>query len=112
MSEKYLFLDDLREHAPLPENGILSRTLQSDDVSKTVQFCFSPGQELTAHMTPLPALLYFAKGEAELKLGGELHAAHEGTLVHMPPKLEHGVKAKTEVVMLLVMIKGTASGAV
>jgi quercetin dioxygenase-like cupin family protein len=112
MSEKYVFLDDFRDHAPLPDNGILSRTLQSDGVSNTVQFCFAPGQELSAHTAPFPALLYFAKGEADLNLGGEMHAAHEGTLVHMPPKLEHGIKAKTEVVMLLVMIKGTAPGTV
>lgn len=112
MTEKYVFLQDFREHAPLPENGILSRTLQSDDLSKTIQFCFAPGQELSAHTAPFPALLYFAEGEADLKLGGELHEAHEGTLVHMPPKLEHGIKAKTEVVMLLVMIKGVAPGVV
>jgi quercetin dioxygenase-like cupin family protein len=112
MSEKYVFLEDLRDHSPLPENGILSRTLQSDEVSKTIQFCFAPGQELSAHTAPFPAILYFAKGEADLNLGGEMHAAHEGTLVHMPPKLEHGIKAKTEVVMLLVMIKGIAPGTV
>jgi quercetin dioxygenase-like cupin family protein len=112
MSEKYVFLEDLRDHSPLPENGILSRTLQSDEVSKTIQFCFAPGQELSAHTAPFPAILYFAKGEADLNLGGEMHAAHEGTLVHMPPKLEHGIKAKSEVVMLLVMIKGIAPGTV
>jgi len=106
MSEKYVFLEDLRDHSPLPDNGILSRTLQSDEVSKTIQFCFAPGQELSAHTAPFHAILYFAKGEADLNLGGEMHAAHEGTLVHMPPKLEHGIKAKTEVVMLLVMITG------
>jgi quercetin dioxygenase-like cupin family protein len=112
MSEKYVFLEDLRDHSPLPDNGILSRTLQSDEVSKTIQFSFAPGQELSAHTAPFPALLYIAKGEADLNLGGEMHAAHEGTLVHMPPKLEHGIKAKTEVVMLLVMIKGVAPGTV
>jgi quercetin dioxygenase-like cupin family protein len=110
MSDKCIFVEDFRDHSPLPENGILSRTLQSDEVSKTIQFCFAPGQELSAHTAPFPALLYFAKGEADLKLGAEMHAAHEGTLVHMPPKLEHGIKAKTEVVMLLVMIKGIAPG--
>lgn len=105
MSESYVFFDDLREHAPVPENGILSRTLQADDRSKTIQFVFAPGQELSAHTAPCPAILYFAKGEADLLLGGDTKEAHEGTLVHMPPKLEHGIKAKTEVVMLLVMLK-------
>ncbi len=105
MSENYVFFDDFREHAPVPENGILSRTVQSDDRSKTIQFVFAPGQELSAHTAPCPAILYFAQGEADLVLGGDLKQAHEGTLVHMPPKLEHGIKAKTEVVMLLVMLK-------
>ncbi len=105
MSDNYIFLDDLREHAPLPENGILSRTLQSDERSKTIQFCFAPGQELSAHTAPYPAILYFAQGEADLLLGGEAREAHTGTLVHMAPKLEHGIVAKTEVVMLLVMLK-------
>ena len=66
---------------------------------------FAPGQELSAHTAPYPAILYFAQGEADLLLGGDAREAHEGTLVHMAPKLEHGIKAKTEVVMLLVMLK-------
>jgi quercetin dioxygenase-like cupin family protein len=105
MSEQYTFLEDLRAHAPLPENGILSRTIQSDERSKTIQFCFAPGQELSAHTAPYPTIIYIAQGEADLLLGGDAKEGREGTLVHMPAKLEHGIKAKTEVVMLLVMLK-------
>ncbi|MGB9610434.1 MAG: cupin domain-containing protein [Bryobacteraceae bacterium] len=105
MSDTYFFLSDLREHAPLPPNGILSRTLHSDGHAKIIQFCFAPGQELSAHTAPVPALLYFAGGEAELTLGGDVREACEGTLVYMPPRLEHAIRAKTEVVMLLVMFR-------
>ena len=101
----YLYVEDFKAHTPLPENGILSRTLHSDDRSKTIQFCFAPGQELSAHTAPCPAILYFAQGEAELRLGADSMEAREGTFVHMAPKLEHAIKAKTEVVMLLVMLK-------
>jgi quercetin dioxygenase-like cupin family protein len=106
MSDNYVFLDDLRAHAPLAENAILSRTLHSDERAKVIQFCFARGQELSAHTAPCPALLYFAQGEAEVKLGSDVRDASAGALVYMPPRLEHAIKAKTEVVMLLVMITG------
>ena len=63
MSDNYVFFDDLRAHAPLPEDGILSRTLHGDERTKVIQFCFAKGQELSAHTAPCPALLYFAQGE-------------------------------------------------
>jgi quercetin dioxygenase-like cupin family protein len=106
MSDTYVFVNDLREHTAVPERGILSTTLQSDARSKIIQFVFAPGQELSAHTAPFPAILYFAKGQAELTLGEECKEAGEGTLVHMAAQLPHGIKAKTEVVMLLVMLRG------
>jgi len=105
MSDRYIFVDDLHEHTPLPENGILSRTLHNDDRSKVIQFCFAPGQELSAHTAPMPALVYFVKGEGTLKLGDDVKEVKEGSFAYMTPLLEHGIKAKGEVVMLLVMMK-------
>jgi quercetin dioxygenase-like cupin family protein len=54
---------------------------------------------------PFPVTMIFLKGEAHLKLGGEEQQAAEGTFVYMPPNLEHGIKAQSEVVMLLTMMK-------
>jgi quercetin dioxygenase-like cupin family protein len=105
MSEPFLYIGDLRQHVDVPENGILSRTLQNDDRSKIIQFCFAPGQELTAHTAPFPATLHFVSGEADLTLGGQQRDAREGTFVYMTPNLEHGIKAKSQVVMLLTMLK-------
>jgi len=83
--------------------------LQNDDNTKIILFGFAPGQELSAHTAPFPATLVFLKGEALLKLGGEEQPAVEGTFVYMPPNLEHGIQAETEVVMLLTMVKNSAS---
>jgi quercetin dioxygenase-like cupin family protein len=105
MTESFVYVEDLRQNAEAPENGIVSRTLQNDERSKVIQFSFAPGQELSAHTAPFPATLYFVKGAAEMKLGGEHRQAGEGTFVYMPPQLEHGIKAKTPVVMLLMMVK-------
>lgn len=105
MSETYLYLEDLRAHAPLPPDGILSRTLHADEHCKIIQFCFAPGQELSAHTAPVPAMLYFVQGTARLRLGPDLKEAHEGTLVHMPPHLEHGITAVNGAVVLLIMFR-------
>lgn len=105
-ADSYVYMRDLRQQAKVPENGILSQTLHSDERSKVILFGFAAGQELSAHTAPYPATLMFLKGDALLKLGGEEQEATEGTFVYMPPYLEHGIKARNEVVMLLTMVKG------
>ena len=108
MSDNYVYVQDIREQARVPKDGILSQTLHDDGKTKVVLFGFAPGQELSAHTAPFPAILTFLKGEATLKLGADEQEAVEGTFVYMTPYLEHGVKAKTDVVMLLTMIKNPA----
>ena len=104
MNDTFTYIEDLGQ-MEVPENGILSRTLQNDERSKIIQFCFAPGQELSAHTAPFPATLYFVSGEAKLKLGTEEREAKAGTFAYMTPKLEHGIQARTKVVLLLTMIK-------
>jgi quercetin dioxygenase-like cupin family protein len=106
--DNYLFVEDLREHSPLPENGILSRTLQADERAKIIQFCFAPGQELSAHTAQVPAMIYFISGDATLTLGTDKREVTAGAFASMPPMLPHAIQAHTEVVMLLVMLKNPA----
>jgi quercetin dioxygenase-like cupin family protein len=108
MANHYIYQQDLRQNARVPEKGILSQTLQDGDGTKVVLFGFAPEQELSAHTAPYPATITILKGEALLKLGSDERQAAEGTFVYMPAYLEHGIQAKTEVVMLLTMIKGRA----
>jgi quercetin dioxygenase-like cupin family protein len=110
MATSYLFVPSLAEYGSVPEGSILSSTLHSDERSKAILFRFAAGQELSAHTAPFPAMLYFVSGEASVRLGGDTVEASAGGFVYMPPQLEHGIKAKTEVVMLLTMIKGVAPG--
>ncbi len=105
MADKYTYLRDVCGHTQVPEHGILSQTLQNDDRSKVVLFGFAAGQELSAHTAPFPATLTFLKGEASLRLGEDEQEAAAGTFVYMTPYLEHGIKAKSDLVMLLTMIK-------
>jgi len=105
MDESYTLLRDLQAEVTIPENGILSRTLYNDDRLKVVIFGFAAGQELSAHTAPMAASLHFLKGEARVTLGSDVHELGTGAFVHMPPRLTHGIVAKTPVVMLLQMYK-------
>ncbi|MBS0267295.1 MAG: cupin domain-containing protein [Planctomycetes bacterium] len=105
MTIPYTHILDLAREAEPPANGILSRTVFQNDQIKAVVFGFGPGQELSEHTAAKPALLYFVQGEASLGLGDDVQAAQPGTWVHMPAQLKHSIKAKTPVVMLLVLLK-------
>ena len=105
MESPFVYLQDVRTIESQHENSILSKTIQNDERSKIVVFSFAPAQELSAHTAPFPAALYVAKGEATLKLGNEEREAAEGSFAYMTPNLEHGIRAKTHVILLLTMLK-------
>jgi quercetin dioxygenase-like cupin family protein len=105
MDNSYVYYKDLASEVQVPGDGILSRTLHNDSRSKVILFGFAPGQELSAHHAPFPATLYFVEGEASLQLGNEHKDASAGAFAYMTPNLEHGIKAKTKVVLLLTLLK-------
>jgi quercetin dioxygenase-like cupin family protein len=101
----YLLTASLFTEIAVPEKGILSHTLYNDDSLKIILFGFATGQELTAHTAPMPATIQFLEGEASLTLGDDTHEVSPGALIHMQPKLTHGIVAKTPVRMLLYLHK-------
>jgi len=101
----YTFVEDIKSEVPVPDNGVLSRTLFNDEDLKVIAFGFSAGQELSPHSAPIAAVPHFLKGEAELTLGSEKRNVRAGALIHMAPGLSHGIIAKTPLVMLLLMLK-------
>ena len=105
MNTTYTHILDLVKEAEPPADGILSRTIFQDDRVKAVVFGFGPGQELSEHTASKPAMLFFVKGEASIGLGEDVQEAQAGTWVHMPAGLKHSIKAKTPVVMLLLLLK-------
>lgn len=100
----YTHILDLAKEAEPPADGILSRTIFQDDKIKAVVFGFAQGQELSEHTAAKPAMLIFVKGEASVGLGDDMQEAQAGTWVHMPAGLKHSIKAKTPVVMLLLVL--------
>ena len=105
MQNNYTHIIDLAKEVEPPADGILTRTLFNDDDVKAVIFGFGKGEELSEHTASMPAILHFIQGEATLTLGEENVEAQPGTWIHMEPNLKHSVKAKTPVVMLLLLLK-------
>ncbi len=105
MSAGYYVLPNVEAEIEVPKDGILSRTLYSDEHVKVVAFGFDTGQELSEHTASMPAMLQFISGEADLTLGDDPASASAGTVVYMPPNLQHSVHAKTPVVMLLTLMR-------
>jgi hypothetical protein len=52
MNDAYVYVRDLRQQAKVPENGILSQTLQNDDSTKVMLFGLRLGKNFPR--TPLP----------------------------------------------------------
>lgn len=105
----YSYFADLADQLPdIPPDSIVSRTLYHDEQIKVVLFGLAAGQELSEHTASQAALLSFVHGEAELTLGSDPRPASPGTLVRMPPHLPHSVKAKTKLIMLLILLKASA----
>lgn len=99
------FVRDLRAEVTIPKDGILSRTIHSDDRSTVTAFGFDAGQELTEHTSARPALIEIVDGQAEIVLAGDRHEAGPGTWIAMPAGTAHSVRATTPVVMLLVLLR-------
>ncbi len=105
------FIADLLKQLPeIPPDSILSRTIYQDEQLKAVLFGFAAGQELSEHTAASPAVLHLLQGEAEVTLGQETFAAAAGMWAHLPAQLPHSIRAKTPVVMLLLLLKHLPAG--
>ena len=102
------FITNLAEGiADIPADSIVSRTLMGNADVKSVLFGFAPGQELSEHTASMPAILHVLSGEATVKLGETSHAVSAGAWAYMPAGLNHAVTAKTEVRLLLLLLRGS-----
>lgn len=101
----YALFGDVAQLVTISPESIVSRTLYADDQVKAVLFGFDAGQELSEHTASMPAIIHVVQGEADLTLGVDSHTAGAGTWVHMPANLAHSIRARTPVIMLLLLLK-------
>lgn len=101
----YTWLELLNAAPAIPADGILSRTLSDDARMKVVWFGFGVGQELSEHTASMPAVIQILSGEAQVSVGGDMHEARPGSWVHMPAHMPHSVRARTPLILLLLLLK-------
>jgi len=105
----FLFHPDLAALVgEIQPDSIISRSVHADDLVKVTLFGFAAGQELSEHTASRPAILQVLAGEGTFGLGGDVVKVGPGSFAHMAPHLPHTVTARTPLVLLLTMIKGTA----
>lgn len=104
----FTFFANLHKEFALPEKGILSHVLHKDEKVNVTLFGFAAGEELSSHSAPTAAILYCLEGEAEVQLGKDTVSTQPGSWIHMPPRLPHGIVAKTQLRLLLVQLKEEA----
>jgi quercetin dioxygenase-like cupin family protein len=109
MTDSYTLFPDLAREVDVPVDGTLSRTIFQDERLKAVLFGFAAEQELSEHTASMPAVMHFLSGQAEITLGPDAREVSAGAWVHMPPQLPHSIRARTPVVMLLLLLKGPVS---
>jgi quercetin dioxygenase-like cupin family protein len=109
MADRYAYFADVAAEVEPPGDGTLSRTLNQDDRLKVVVFGFSAGQELSEHTASMPAILHVLRGEAAVTLGPDEVSTKAGTWIHMAAKLPHSIRARTPVVLLLLLLKEPAA---
>ena len=105
MDQTFTYFDQLFQPMTVPSDGILSRTLTDNDSLKLVVFQFAAGQVLSEHTAAVPAVLHVLSGEATLTFGAEVREAVAGAWAYMPARLSHSVKANTELVLMLQLLK-------
>ncbi len=104
----YRFVRDLRAEVTIPDQGILSRTLHSDERLSVTIFGLDTGQELSEHTSTKAAVIEIIEGRARVLLGQDEHEAGPGSWIHMPAGLRHAIEARTPVIMLLTLLRDGA----
>ena len=104
----YILIPRLTDELSIPEKGILSRVIEKNDKLNITLFAFTAGQSLAAHSAPTPAILHVLEGSARVQLGSDQVEMLPGSWVLMPPQLEHGIEATSDLKLLLTQIKAQA----
>ena len=96
--------DNVTDMVSVQPEATVSRTVMSTEGGNVVLFSFDEGQELSEHTAAMPAFIQVLRGRLLVKGGDDEREIHPGSLVYLPTRLPHAVKALEPSVMLLTMI--------
>ena len=86
-------------------SSIVSKQILKKENGNITLFAFGENEELTKHTSPYEAFVQIIEGEMLIEVGEGKFNLQSGDVILMPADIPHGLKALTNVKMLLTMIK-------
>ena len=105
MNQSEYQIKQLADELPIPDEGKQSIVLTDNAKTKVILFSFAAGGGLAEHVAPFDATIQIISGRAMLTVGDEPVEGKLGTWIQMAAKTPHSIKAETNVVMLLTLVK-------
>ena len=90
---------------PPTAHGIASRVLARTAAGNITLFAFDAGEELSEHTAPFDALALTLSGALVVTIGGVAVRTAPQTIVLMPARVPHAVRAAETSRMLLIMLR-------
>lgn len=99
---KALKLSELVEYQA---GKVISVTFAQNEAVSITLFAFSKGEGISTHAASGDAMVYILDGNAEITIGNDVVHAETGQVVVMPANIPHGLSAKENFKMLLVVVR-------
>ena len=87
------------------EGRVVSLTLVQNEGLSLTLFAFAKGEGVSTHSTHGDAMVYMLDGQAEINIGEETIIACAGQTIVMPTDIPHGLDAKENFKMMLIVVK-------
>ena len=105
MNQSEYQIKQLAHVFPIPKSGKQSVVLTDNAKTKVILVSFAAGGGLAEHVAPFDATIQIISGTALLTVCDESVEGKPGTWIQMAAKTPHSIKAETNVVMLLTLVK-------
>ncbi|GBD91276.1 cupin domain protein [bacterium BMS3Abin04] len=102
---RQLSIQKLINEIEYQSSSIVSKQILKKENGNITLFAFGENEELTKHTSPYEAFVQIIEGEMQIEIGKEIFNLKSGNVILMPANIPHGLKALTNVKMLLTMIK-------
>lgn len=105
MNQTEYQIKQLADELPVDTEGKKSVILTDSDKTKVILFSFAAGAGLAEHIAPFDITIQIISGTAVMTVGDEAVEGKPGTWIQMAAKTPHSIKAETNVVLLLTLVK-------
>jgi quercetin dioxygenase-like cupin family protein len=99
---------NLRSLAHFRDEGPDVQILADTGATRTVLFCFKPGQRLKEHRTSSQILVQVLRGQIAFIAGGQIVTGRPGTLLQVEANVPHSIEARMTAVVLVTMTPSPA----